>query len=274
MPTYQYQCNDCGEAIEVVQAFSDDSLTVCPSCEGTLRKLYNAVGIVFKAFGVVSDKDILDVICHAQGGGTSIRNASTTATIRKFLEASIWESSAVRDQEGALAYLSQHLNVSGYTREQMNNPKTRIQILKKLLGTECLPHVGVDLHKKAIFLAYMTNKLVSCATGLQPYDDRDSYINKKVDSSGHLLTALTKQYMSKMVKDFRNGMQKEINSSNSPWRASKNLSCILSRVNIYKLVKPTTITQGINYAMSTGNWHLKQSVKIKSGVAQVLNRMN
>ena len=51
VPTYQYQCNDCGEAIEVVQKFSDDSLTVCPSCDGSLRKLYNAVGIVFKGSG-------------------------------------------------------------------------------------------------------------------------------------------------------------------------------------------------------------------------------
>ncbi len=234
------------------------------------------IGVVFKAFGIVADRDILDMICYAQGGASSscLRDETALATIRKFLEASIWESSSVHNQEEALVYLAHHLNVSGYTREQMSNPKIRMNVLRKLLATECLPHVGEDFYKKAMFLAFMTNKLVSCAVGLQPYDDRDSYINKKVDSSGHLLTALTKQYMSKMVKDFRNGLQKEINSSNSPWRATKNLSSILSRVNIYKLIKPTTITQGINYAMSTGNWHLKQSVKVKSGVAQVLNRMN
>lgn len=51
MPTYQYQCTDCGEALEVVQAFTDDSLTECPACGGRLRKLFNAVGIVFKGSG-------------------------------------------------------------------------------------------------------------------------------------------------------------------------------------------------------------------------------
>ena len=51
MPTYQYVCNDCGESLEAVQKFSDDALTVCPSCEGKLRKVYSAVGVVFKGSG-------------------------------------------------------------------------------------------------------------------------------------------------------------------------------------------------------------------------------
>ncbi|MEV0312316.1 FmdB family zinc ribbon protein [Nonomuraea fuscirosea] len=51
MPTYQYACNDCGEQLEVVQKFTDDALTVCPSCQGNLRKVFSAVGIVFKGSG-------------------------------------------------------------------------------------------------------------------------------------------------------------------------------------------------------------------------------
>ena len=51
VPTYQYVCNDCGESLEAVQKFSDDALTVCPSCEGRLRKVYSAVGVVFKGSG-------------------------------------------------------------------------------------------------------------------------------------------------------------------------------------------------------------------------------
>ena len=51
MPTYQYSCNDCGHFFEIVQSFSDDSLTVCPECEGRLRKVFNAVGVVFKGSG-------------------------------------------------------------------------------------------------------------------------------------------------------------------------------------------------------------------------------
>ena len=51
MPTYQYSCTACGEPLEVVQSFTDDALTECPACGGRLRKLYNAVGIVFKGSG-------------------------------------------------------------------------------------------------------------------------------------------------------------------------------------------------------------------------------
>jgi putative FmdB family regulatory protein len=51
VPTYAYACTDCGHRFEVVQSFSDDSLTDCPECDGRLRKLFNAVGVVFKGSG-------------------------------------------------------------------------------------------------------------------------------------------------------------------------------------------------------------------------------
>jgi putative FmdB family regulatory protein len=51
MPTYQYRCTACGEDLEAVQKFSDAPLTVCPSCGGHLRKIFNAVGVVFKGSG-------------------------------------------------------------------------------------------------------------------------------------------------------------------------------------------------------------------------------
>ncbi len=51
MPTYQYSCTECGEQLEVVQSFSDPALTVCPACQGRLRKVFNSVGIVFKGSG-------------------------------------------------------------------------------------------------------------------------------------------------------------------------------------------------------------------------------
>ena len=51
MPTYQYACTACGEQLEVVQKFSDDPLTTCPACSGALRKVFSAVGVVFKGSG-------------------------------------------------------------------------------------------------------------------------------------------------------------------------------------------------------------------------------
>ncbi|MFF8952367.1 FmdB family zinc ribbon protein [Streptomyces sp. NPDC014940] len=51
MPTYQYQCTECGEGLEAVQKFTDDALTECPACGGRLKKVFSAVGIVFKGSG-------------------------------------------------------------------------------------------------------------------------------------------------------------------------------------------------------------------------------
>jgi len=51
VPTYAYACKDCGHAFDIQQSFSDDSLTVCPECGGSLRKKFNSVGVVFKGSG-------------------------------------------------------------------------------------------------------------------------------------------------------------------------------------------------------------------------------
>ncbi len=51
MPTYQYRCTSCDSELEVVQKFTDDPLTDCPECDGNLRKVFNAVGVVFKGSG-------------------------------------------------------------------------------------------------------------------------------------------------------------------------------------------------------------------------------
>jgi putative FmdB family regulatory protein len=51
LPTYQYRCTECGHTFEEFQSFTDDALSVCPVCAGRLRKVFNAVGVVFKGSG-------------------------------------------------------------------------------------------------------------------------------------------------------------------------------------------------------------------------------
>ncbi len=51
MPTYEYACRNCGSHLEVVQSFSDDPLTECPHCEGSLKKVFGSIGITFKGSG-------------------------------------------------------------------------------------------------------------------------------------------------------------------------------------------------------------------------------
>ncbi|UOQ59985.1 FmdB family transcriptional regulator [Leucobacter rhizosphaerae] len=51
MPTYAYRCADCGHAFDIYQSFSDDALTACPECGGTLRKVFGSLGVTFNGSG-------------------------------------------------------------------------------------------------------------------------------------------------------------------------------------------------------------------------------
>ena len=51
MPTYQYACTACDHEFETFQSFTEDSLTECPECKGEVKKVYSAVGVVFKGSG-------------------------------------------------------------------------------------------------------------------------------------------------------------------------------------------------------------------------------
>ncbi|MEV0602907.1 FmdB family zinc ribbon protein [Streptomyces sp. NPDC050315] len=72
MPTYQYQCTECGEGLEAVQKFTDDALTECPSCRGRLKKVFSAVGIVFKGSGFYRN--------DSRGSSSSSSPASTSSS--------------------------------------------------------------------------------------------------------------------------------------------------------------------------------------------------
>ena len=80
MPTYQYSCTDCGEPLEVVQSFTDDALTECPACGGRLRKLYNAVGIVFKGSGFYRTDSRSGSTSSVPASGSSSSDAGSSST--------------------------------------------------------------------------------------------------------------------------------------------------------------------------------------------------
>ncbi|MGW9342757.1 FmdB family zinc ribbon protein [Streptomyces albidoflavus] len=86
MPTYQYQCTECGEGLEAVQKFTDDALTVCPSCEGRLKKVFSAVGIVFKGSGFYRN--------DSRGASSSSAPASSSKPAEKSEKATSGSSSS------------------------------------------------------------------------------------------------------------------------------------------------------------------------------------
>src|ERR1700749_3435251 len=75
VPTYQYQCTECGNGLEAVQKFTDEALTVCPQCEGRLRKVFSAVGVVFKGSGFYRTDSRAD---KSSVGASSAKESSTS----------------------------------------------------------------------------------------------------------------------------------------------------------------------------------------------------
>ncbi|MBW8873116.1 MAG: FmdB family transcriptional regulator [Leifsonia sp.] len=76
MPTYSYSCRDCGHAFDIQQAFTDDALSVCPNCGGSLRKVFGAVGVTFNGSGFYRT----DSRGGAKGGGSSDSSAAKPAS--------------------------------------------------------------------------------------------------------------------------------------------------------------------------------------------------
>ena len=74
MPTYEYRCKDCGHEMEAQQAFTDDPLTECPTCAGTLKKRFGSVGISFKGSGFYKN----DARGSTSGGSSSGGDSTTT----------------------------------------------------------------------------------------------------------------------------------------------------------------------------------------------------
>lgn len=72
MPTYAYRCTACDHAFDVQQSFTDDALTVCPECEGRLRKVFSAAAVVFKGSGFYRN--------DARSGSTGATSSSSSTT--------------------------------------------------------------------------------------------------------------------------------------------------------------------------------------------------
>ena len=79
MPTYQYRCTDCGNELEAVQKFTDSALTDCPECTGQLRKVFNAVGVVFKGSGFYRTDSRADQKASVAASSTKTEGGSESA---------------------------------------------------------------------------------------------------------------------------------------------------------------------------------------------------
>lgn len=219
--------------------------------------------IVFRALGVISDKDICEKIM------LDIENAKYEEML-KGLQASIIDANMHMTQQECIKYITSYVMFTPINMDKETGIKKKYDFTIDILTNDLFPHCN-NATQKIYFLGYMTNKLLQASLNWTSQDDRDSYLNKRIDLTGSLLNNLFRNYFNKLVKDMEKQIIKEINTGS--WKSTDDYQNIINQTNIYKIIKSTTIENGIKRALSTGDFGIKHVNSNKVGVAQVLNRL-
>jgi DNA-directed RNA polymerase II subunit RPB2 len=228
-------------------------------------RLKNPIPIVilFRTLGIISDKEICKYIL-LDTTNEDYKNILIS------LKASIVEANEYITQESAFNYVVSQAMFTPINMTKEKGQEKKRNFTSDVLKNDLFPHCNTQ-KEKLYFLGYMVNCLIQTSLGLRKPSDRDNYINKRIDSTGILLNNLFRNYFNKLVKDIQKQITKEI--KNGSWKTRNDYLNIVNQTNIYKIIKSTTIENGLKRALSTGDFGLKQMNSNKVGVAQVLNRL-
>lgn len=204
------------------------------------------IWVVFRALGVISDRDILEHICYDM----------QDAQMLEMLKPCIDDGFVIQDREVALDFIGNRGVATGLSRER------RLRYAQEILQKEMLPHISMaegSESKKAYFFGYMVHRLLLAALERRELDDRDHFGKKRLDLAGPLLANLFRMLFRKLTRDVYRYLQKCVETQ--------------KEFNLSLAVKHNTITNGLKYSLATGNWgDQKKSMSSKAGVSQVLNR--
>jgi DNA-directed RNA polymerase II subunit RPB2 len=232
------------------------------------------VMVYFRALGVVDDRTVARIIW---GDEKDSHVELLGASFRDTLEMGIYT------QDDAVRYLTSHLQYG-------TNQEDKCAYVQHLLTTELLPHVRfagetttpVVLNaRRTMLMGSMIRRLLLTYCKKIPLDDRDAYPNKRVVTTGALLTHLFRQLFQKVCNDTRNEFVQEVN--NDTWKKAGQPLEILNINNLYKILKVSTIEGKMKQALATGNFTVQGmgtnsstslSNATKVGVSQVLARMS
>jgi len=219
--------------------------------------------IVFRALGVISDKEICEYLL------LDLDFPKYKAMLDN-LQASIIEANKYLTNEECIRYITSFVIYTPINMDKDTGIKKKHEFTLDVLQNDLFPHCHTT-QQKIYFLGYMAKKLMKANFEWIKADDRDSYINKRVDLTGASLNNLFRNYFNKLVKDMEKQIIKEINTGS--WRSTEDYLNIVNPTNIYKIVKSTTIENGLKRALATGDFGTKHTNSNKVGVAQVLNRL-
>jgi DNA-directed RNA polymerase II subunit RPB2 len=223
--------------------------------------------IVFRALGVLSDKEICEYIVYNINDAGSFPQ---TKMLLESLQASIIDANHIMTQEDAVKYMISQVIFTPINMDKETGATKKREFAMEVLHNDLFPHCNTD-KQRIYFLGYMANKLLSAFFEINKQDDRDSYLNKRIDLTGTLLNNLFRNYFNKLVKDMSKQVIREINTGS--WRSTEDYLSIINDTNMYKIIKSATIENGLKRALSTGDFGIKSLTSNKVGVAQVLNRL-
>jgi len=219
--------------------------------------------VVFRALGVISDKEICEMIL------LDIKDELNKQLLDS-LHASIIDANKYLTQQDAIKIITTHAMYTPINMDKETGARKKTEFTMDILNNDLFPHCHTMTEKK-YFLGHMTNRLLLVNFDIIKGDDRDSYLNKRIDLTGTLLNNLFRNYFNKLVKDMEKQVIREIN--NGSWKSTEDYENIINLTNIYKIIKSTTIENGIKRALATGDFGIKHINSNKVGVAQVLNRL-
>ena len=229
--------------------------------------------VYFRALGMTEDRAIARIIW---GEETDPNVELLAASFRDVAEMSIFT------QDDAVRYLTNHLQYG-------TNQEDKCAYVRYLLTSEFLPHVRfagetaapeVLNARRVMLMGSMIRRLLLTYRKKIPLDDRDAYPNKRVVTTGALLTHLFRQLFQKVCNDTRNEFVQEVN--NDAWKKAGQPLEILNINNLYKILKLSAIEGKMKQALATGNFTVQglgtssatMSNATKVGVSQVLARMS
>jgi DNA-directed RNA polymerase II subunit RPB2 len=219
--------------------------------------------VLFRALGIISDKEICEKIL------LNIEDKNAMVLLEA-LKASIIDANKYLTKEECIKYITSYAMYTPINMDRETGMKKKLEFTMDILNNDVFPHCHT-MTQKIYYLGYMANKLLQANFEMIKADDRDSYLNKRVDLTGTLLNNLFRNYFNKLVKDMEKQIIREINTGS--WRSKDDYENIINYTNICKIVKSTTIENGIKRALATGDFGIKHTNSNKVGVAQVLNRL-
>jgi DNA-directed RNA polymerase II subunit RPB2 len=220
--------------------------------------------VLFRALGVISDKAICEHIL------LNIEENKQKQML-KCLHASIITANKYMTQEDAMRHITSMVTYMPINMDREMGARKKREFMLEVLNNDLFPHCHT-VKQKIFLIGYMANKLIQTSLGWLSPDNRDSYVNKRIEMPGALLNNLFRNYFNKLVKEMQKHVVHEIKTGS--WRSTENHEDIINKTNIYKILKSSTIEIGINRALATGDFSIKQTNSSKAGVAQVLNRYN